>query len=125
MLEFKFKYIDNIKEDIMSVINSTSTKISANKTELKKVLAKMLTNLITNKKWSDKDAALELDVDRSRISDLSKGILKNITMDDLLDLFVKFGYRSDLKITSNKDIADITITKIPVKKTPQAKLSNP
>ena len=102
----------------MSVINSTSTKISANKTELKKVLAKMLTNLITNKKWSDKDAALELDVNRSRIFDLSKGNIKDITMVDLLDLLVKFGYKSDLKMTSNKDMADITITKVPVEKSP-------
>ena len=102
----------------MSVINSTSTKISANKTELKKVIAKMLTNFITNKKWSDKDAASELDVDRSKIADLSKGIIKNISMDDLLDLLVKFGYKSDLKMTSKNDMADITITKVPVEKSP-------
>jgi predicted XRE-type DNA-binding protein len=99
----------------MSVINSTSTKIIANQAELKKALAKMLTNLILNKKWSDKDAATKLDVNQSRISDLSKGILKNITMDNLLDLFVKFGYKSDLKISSKQDIADITITKVPDK----------
>jgi len=102
----------------MSVINSTRTKISANRTELKKVIAKMLTNFITNKKWSDKDAASELDVDRSKIVDLSKGIIKNISMDDLLDLLVKFGYKSDLKMTSKNDMADITITKVPVEKSP-------
>jgi len=96
----------------MSVVNSTSTKIIANKVEIKKALAKMLTNLILNKKWSDKDAAIKLDVNQSRISDLSKGILKNITMDNMLDLFVKFGYKSDLKISAKQDLADITITKV-------------
>lgn len=96
----------------MSVVNSTSTKIIANKVEIKKALAKMLTNLILNKKWSDKDAAIKLDVNQSRISDLSKGILKNITMDNILDLFVKFGYKSDLKISAKQDLADITITKV-------------
>ena len=103
----------------MSVVNSTSTKISANKAELKKALAKMLTNFIDSKKWSDKDAAIKLDVNQSRISDLSKGILKNITMDNMLDLFVKFGYKSDLKISANQDLANITITKISDKSPPQ------
>lgn len=96
----------------MSVVNSTSTKIIASKVEIKKALAKMLTNLILNKKWSDKDAAIKLDVNQSRISDLSKGILKNITMDNMLDLFVKFGYKSDFKISAKQDMADITITKV-------------
>lgn len=99
----------------MNVINSTSTKISANKAELKKALAKMLTNLIGNKKWTDKAAAEELDVNQSMISELSKGVLKNITMDDLFDLFIKFGYKSEIKKSSIKDILNITITKDPVK----------
>ena len=95
----------------MSVINSTSTKIIANKAELKKALAKMLTNLITQKKWTDKDAAKELDVNQSKISDLAKGVLKNITIDDMLDLFVKFGYKSELKKSSIKDMVDLILTK--------------
>jgi predicted XRE-type DNA-binding protein len=98
----------------MSIINSTSTKISASKVELQKAMAKMLTNLITNKKWSDKEAAKELDVNQPMISALSKGILTNITMDNMLDLFVKFGYKSDLKMSSNQDKGDITITKVPI-----------
>jgi predicted XRE-type DNA-binding protein len=101
----------------MSIINSTSTKITANKAELKKALAKMLTNLINNKKWSDKDAAKELDVNQSIVSNLSKGVVNNITMDSLFNLFVKFGYKSELKTTSNKDISDIIITKVPIKET--------
>jgi predicted XRE-type DNA-binding protein len=95
----------------MSIVNSTSTKISANKAELKKALAKMLTNLITNKKWSDKDAAKELDVNQPMISALAKGVLTNVTMESLLDLFIKFGYKSELKKSSIKDLLDITITK--------------
>ena len=95
----------------MSVINSTSTKIIANKAELKKALAKMLTNLITQKKWTDKDAAKELDVNQSKISDLAKGVLNNITIDDMLDLFVKFGYKSELKKSSIKDMVDLILTK--------------
>lgn len=111
--EFKFTdfHDENTKEDGMNFVNSTSTKISANKIELKKALAKMLTNLITNKKWSDKEAAKELDIKQSWVSELSKGILKNITMDNMLDLFVKFGYESELKKSSIKDLLDITITK--------------
>ncbi len=95
----------------MNVINSTSTKITANKAELQKAMAKMLTNFITNKKWSDKDAAKELDIKQSRISELSKGIIKNVSMDDMFELFVKFGYKSDVKKSSIKDLLDITITK--------------
>jgi len=95
----------------MSVINSTSTKIIANKAELKKVLAKTLTNLITQKKWTDKDAAKELDINQSWVSDFAKGVLKNITIDDMLDLFVKFGYKSELKKSSIKDMVDLTLTK--------------
>jgi predicted XRE-type DNA-binding protein len=95
----------------MSIVNSTSTKISANRTELKKALAKMLTNLITNKKWSDKDAAKELDVNQPIISGLAKGVINNITMESMLGLFVKFGYKSELKKSSIKDLLDITITK--------------
>jgi len=67
----------------MNIINSTSTKISASKAELKKALAKMLTNLINNKKWTDKEAAIKLDVNQSRISNLSKGVLDNITIDHI------------------------------------------
>ena len=95
----------------MNVINSTSTKLSATKTELKKALAKMLTNLITNKKWSDKAAAKELDVNQSMVKNLSKGLIKNITLENLLDVFVKFGYHSEIKKSSIPDIMDLTITK--------------
>ena len=99
----------------MNVINSTRTKLSASRSELKKALAKMITNLITNKKWSDKVAASELDVEQARITELAKGLLKNITLENITDIFLKLGYKSEIKPSSIKEITNIIITKFPVK----------
>lgn len=106
----------------MNVIRSTRTKLSATKKELKNALAKMVTNLITSKKWSDKEAAEEFDVKPSTITHLSKGLLKNISLEDILDMFVKLGYKSEIKPSKIKDIMSIVISKVPEKK---PRLNNP
>jgi predicted XRE-type DNA-binding protein len=95
----------------MNVIRSNRTKLSANKKELKNALAKMITNLINNKKWSDKVAAEEFEVEPSMITELSKGLLKNISLEDILDLFVKLGYKTEIKPSSHKDLMNVIIKK--------------
>jgi predicted XRE-type DNA-binding protein len=62
-------------------------------------------SLIEGKGWSQSDAAKELGVSQPRISNLKNGKIDKFSVDMLMELLVKLGFRFEFNYTTMKDSA--------------------
>jgi predicted XRE-type DNA-binding protein len=83
---------------------------TANKMAMKMDLSIMITRVIKSKKWTQLEAAEHLKVKQSRISDLMNSKIEKFTIDAMLDMLDKLGFKLSWEMpTANK--ASITIKK--------------
>jgi len=68
-------------------------KETASKMVMKIDLAIMLSRLIESKQWTQAQAAEQLGVKQSRISDLVNAKIEKFTIDALFDMLDKFGFQ--------------------------------
>ena len=68
-------------------------KETASKLVMKIDLAIMLSRLIESKQWTQAQAAEQLGVKQSRISDLVNAKIEKFTIDALFDMLDKFGFQ--------------------------------
>ncbi len=66
---------------------------TASKMIMKMDLSIMLSRLIESKQWTQAQAAEQLGVKQSRISDLVNAKIEKFTIDALLDMLDKFGFQ--------------------------------
>ena len=66
---------------------------------LKSKLAVVLVELIRERGWTQKEAAAFMQVSQPRISNLFKSKLDLFSIDTLIELIVKMGYKLDLTFT--------------------------
>lgn len=93
-----------------SPFHVTHDEETANKMAMKMDLSIMISRLIKNKKWTQKEAAEHLKVKQSRISDLMNSKIEKFTIDAMLDMLDKLGFKVNWEMpTLNK--ATIVIKK--------------
>jgi predicted XRE-type DNA-binding protein len=68
-------------------------KETANKMVMKMDLSIMLSKLIEKKKWTQSEAAQQLGVTQSRISDLMNSKIEKFTIDTMFDMLDKLGFK--------------------------------
>jgi predicted XRE-type DNA-binding protein len=66
---------------------------TASKMVMKMDLSIMLSRLIQSKQWTQAQAAEQLEVTQSRISDLVNGKIEKFTIDALFDMLDKLGFQ--------------------------------
>lgn len=66
---------------------------TANKMVMKMDLSIMLSKLIEKKKWTQSEAAQQLGVTQSRISDLMNSKIEKFTIDTMFDMLDKLGFK--------------------------------
>jgi predicted XRE-type DNA-binding protein len=76
-----------------SPFHVTHNEEVANKMAMKMDLSIMLTDLINAKNWTQTEAAENLAVTQSRISDLKNSKIEKFTIDAMLDMLDKFGFK--------------------------------
>ena len=77
----------------------TSDPVAANLKLIKAKLAAIAIDLIEERSWNQKAAAQALGISQPRVSNLFKGYLQNFSIDFLLELLGKLGYKIDLDYT--------------------------
>lgn len=93
-----------------SPFHVTHDEETANKMAMKMDLSIMITRFIKNKKWTQQEAAEHLKVKQSRISDLMNSKIEKFTIDAMLDMLDKLGFKVNWEMpTLNK--ATIVIKK--------------
>lgn len=73
----------------------TDDPVVYNMQHLKSQLFMVLITLIREKGWTQAKAAEELNVSRPRMSNLFKGYLGKFSIDSLLEMLVRSGYKLD------------------------------
>lgn len=76
-----------------SPFHVTHDEETASKMVMKMDLAIMLSRLIANKQWTQAQAAAQLGVKQSRISDLVNAKIEKFTIDALFDMLDKLGFQ--------------------------------
>lgn len=76
-----------------SPFHVTHNEEVANKMAMKMDLSIMLTDLINAKNWTQTEAAENLGVTQSRVSDLMNSKIEKFTIDAMLDMLDKFGFK--------------------------------
>lgn len=74
----------------------TDNPVRFNMLALKSKLAMTLIVLIRSNNWSQAEAAKAMDVSQPRISNLFKGKLDKFSVDYLLEMIMRLGYKLDL-----------------------------
>ena len=88
---------------------------TANKMAMKMDLSIMISRLIKSKKWTQEQAAEQLKVKQSRISDLMNAKIEKFTIDAMLDMLDKLGFKVNWSMpTLNKATMIIEKSKINV-----------
>jgi len=82
----------------------------ASKMAMKMDLSIMLSDLITQKGWSQKEAAKNLGVTQPRISDLNSAKIDKFTLDAMFDMLDKLGFHAAW------DMPNLTEATISIKK---------
>jgi len=82
----------------------------ASKMAMKMDLSIMLTALIKEQGWTQIEAAKNLTVKQSRISDLATGKIEKFTIDAMFDMFDALGFRPRFSMPSSQE-ATISISK--------------
>ncbi len=93
-----------------SPFHVTHTEEIATKMALKMDLSIMISNAISAKGWTQKEAAEHLQVTQSRISDLKNNKIDKFTIDTMFDMLDKFGFKAKLNSSSLNE-ANIFISK--------------
>lgn len=91
-----------------SPFHVTHDKATASKLAMKMDLSIMLTKLINERGWTQQQAADQLSIQQSRVSDLTNGKVEKFTVDAMLDMLDCLGYRSEMNMP-NLNQALITI----------------
>lgn len=73
----------------------TTDPVQYNMQNLKTKLVLVLMNLIRQKGWTQAVAARELRVSQPRISNLFKGQLDKFSIDTMMEMLVRLGYKLD------------------------------
>ena len=79
----------------------TQDPVAANMKLIKAKLAAVLINMIEARGWTQKKAAQELGISQPRISNLFRGYLSKFSIDFLLELLGKIGYKTELDYDPN------------------------
>lgn len=91
-----------------SPFHVTHAEDVASKMAMKMDLSIMLTSLIKEKGWSQKEAAVELGVTQSRVSDLMNSKIEKFTVDSMFDMLDALGFHAKMTMPSIHE-ASITI----------------
>ncbi|MCU1794505.1 helix-turn-helix domain-containing protein [Pectobacterium polaris] len=81
----------------------------ASKMAMKMDLSIMITNLIKEKGWTQKEAAEKLGINQSRVSELKNAKIELFTIDAMFDMLDTLGFRAKMSMPSLHQ-ASITIT---------------
>ncbi|MDG0799733.1 helix-turn-helix domain-containing protein [Pectobacterium polaris] len=81
----------------------------ASKMAMKMDLSIMITNLIKEKGWTQKEAAEKLGINQSRVSELKNAKIELFTIDAMFDMLDALGFRAKMSMPSLHQ-ASITIT---------------
>lgn len=93
-------------ESPFHVTHDTDT---ASKIAMKMDLSIMITNLIIEKGWTQKEAALKLGISQSRISELKNAKIELFTIDAMFDMLDALGFIARMTMPS-LHLASIAIT---------------
>ncbi|MFB4359941.1 helix-turn-helix transcriptional regulator [Pantoea sp. BS_8] len=77
-----------------SPFHATSDADTANKIAMKMDLSIMISNLIKEKGWTQKEAAEKLGVRQSRISELKNAKIELFTIDAMFDMLDALGFKT-------------------------------
>ncbi|MBA0215582.1 helix-turn-helix domain-containing protein [Pectobacterium brasiliense] len=83
----------------------------ASKMAMKMDLSIMITNLIKEKGWTQKEAAEKLGISQSRVSELKNAKIELFTIDAMFDILDALGFRAKMSMPSLHQ-ASIAITEI-------------
>ena len=93
-----------------SPFHATHDSETASKMAMKMDLSIMLSNLIKEQNWTQKEAAERLGVQQSRVSDLKNAKIEKFTIDAMFDMLDVFGFRAQMSMPSLHE-ASIAISK--------------
>lgn len=93
-----------------SPFHVTHDSETASKMAMKMDLSIMLSNLIKEQNWTQKEAAERLGVQQSRVSDLKNAKIEKFTIDAMFDMLDVFGFRAQMSMPSLHE-ASIAISK--------------
>ncbi|ACX86320.1 helix-turn-helix domain-containing protein [Pectobacterium parmentieri] len=83
----------------------------ASKMAMKMDLSIMITNLIKEKGWTQREAAEKLGISQSRVSELKNAKIELFTIDAMFDMLDALGFRAKMSMPSLHQ-ASIAITEI-------------
>ncbi|WP_085664156.1 MULTISPECIES: helix-turn-helix domain-containing protein [Pseudomonas] len=84
-----------------SPFHATHDADTASKMALKMDLSIFITDCIKKMGLKQHDAAVRLNVTQSRISELANGKIEKFTLDAMMDMLDKLGFRTSLTLPSN------------------------
>ena len=93
-----------------SPFHATHDSETASKMAMKMDLSIMLSKLIKEQNWTQKEAAERLGVQQSRVSDLKNAKIEKFTIDAMFDMLDVFGFRAQMSMPSLHE-ASIAISK--------------
>lgn len=95
-----------------SPFHATHDADTASKMALRMDLSIFITNCIKNLGLKQSEAAVRLDVTQSRISELANGKIERFTLDAMLDMLDRLGFRTSYGMAcTSSDEPRIVITK--------------
>lgn len=80
---------------------------TASKMALKMDLSIFITNCIKKLGLKQAEAAARLDVTQSRVSELANGKIEKFTVDSMMDMLDKLGFRTSFTMSSNAEDAPL------------------
>lgn len=86
-----------------SPFHVTHSEDVASKMAMKMDLSIMLTSLIKEKGWSQREAANKLDVTQSRVSDLMNSKIERFTVDAMFDMLDLLGFHAKMTMPSTHE----------------------
>lgn len=96
-----------MKNSLFALIASDQAELSL--LILKSKLWSVLTKLITDREWTQREAAKRLSVSQPRISNLMKGQLEKFSFEFFIESLTKLGYKLDLDFTPENVETPLTI----------------
>lgn len=88
----------------------TDDPVQFNMQSLKTKLLMVVIKLIRQKGWTQSTAAQELQVSQPRMSNLFKGQLSKFSIDTLLEMLVRLGYKLDADFDPTNDSVPLELT---------------
>jgi predicted XRE-type DNA-binding protein len=91
----------NVTQNLFELFSSDPVEV--NMKALKAKLAVALVAMIRAKQWNQATASERLRVTQPRISNLFRGKLEKFSVDALLEMFVRVGYKVEADLDPNKE----------------------